>query len=272
MRLEGRTALITGASRNIGREVALTFAREGANLILNTRNSSSELEEVANECRSHEVQVITAIADVSDESSVNDMVFKSFETFEHIDILINNAAIRPHKPLLDTSYEDWREVFSINLDPCFYLSRALLPKMIEHTYGSIVALGGMATLTGRPNTAPVASSKMAVLGLIKSIASEFSQYNIRANMVNPGSIDTERIHPEWYPEYAKDGRNSSKHLNQIPLGRQGHTKDIANACLFLASDESSYITGDQINAVGGRFIVTPGKKTNNLLKDYQLYL
>ena len=260
MRLEGRTVLITGASRNIGREVALTFAREGANLILNTRSSSAELEEVAKECRSYEVKVMTAIADVSNESSVSQMISDSFQTFEKIDILINNAAVRPHKPLLETSYEDWREVFDINLDPCFYLTKGLLPNMIKNKYGSIVALGGMATLTGRPNTAPVASSKMAVLGLIKSIASEFSQYNIRANMVNPGSIDTERMHPEWYPEYAKDGRNSSKHLNKIPLGRQGHTQDIANACLFLASDESSYITGDQINAVGGRFMVTPGEE------------
>ena len=196
MRLEGRTALITGASRNIGREVALTFAREGANLILNTRSSSAELEEVAKECRSYEVKVMTAIADVSNESSVSQMISDSFQTFEKIDILINNAAVRPHKPLLETSYEDWREVFDINLDPCFYLTKGLLPNMIKNKYGSIVALGGMATLTGRPNTAPVASSKMAVLGLIKSIASEFSQYNIRANMVNPGSIDTERMHPE----------------------------------------------------------------------------
>ena len=118
MRLENRTALITGASRNIGREIALTFAREGAILILNTRNSSAELEEVANECRAYEVKVITAIADVSDESSVNQMVSNSFKTFDQVDILVNNAAIRPHKPLLETSYKDWREVIDINLDPC----------------------------------------------------------------------------------------------------------------------------------------------------------
>jgi 3-oxoacyl-[acyl-carrier protein] reductase len=258
MRLAGRTALITGSSRNIGREIALTFAREGANLILNARSSISDLEQVAEECRKFEVEVITVQADVSSESEVNNLALKSFKKFQNIDILINNAAIRPHKPLLETTYADWKQVFSTNLDPCFYLTKALLPQMISNNYGSIVALGGMATLTGRPNTAAVTSSKSAVLGFIKAIASEFAMYNIRANMVNPGSINTERKNPEWYPEYSKDSRDSSKNLNKIPLGRQGTTTDIANACLFLASEESSYITGDQINAVGGRFIVASG--------------
>ena len=146
MRLAGRTALITGSSRNIGREIALTFAREGANLILNARSSISDLELVAEECRKFEVEVLTVQADVSSESEVNNLALKSFKKFQNIDILINNAAIRPHKPLLETTYADWKQVFSTNLDPCFYLTKALLPQMISNNYGSIVALGGMATL------------------------------------------------------------------------------------------------------------------------------
>ena len=254
MIVQSNTVLITGASRGLGANFSKVLAQDGFQIIgvgRNIRNLKSVISSLPNQDLGHSYLEL----DITDELQVQRMLNDL-----NIYALINNAGIANTKLLHEETYSDLKKIIDINLLGSINVSNALIPNMIKNKYGSIVALGGMATLTGRPNTAPVASSKMAVLGLIKSIASEFSQYNIRANMVNPGSIDTERMHPEWYPEYAKDGRNSPKHLNKIPLGRQGHTQDIANACLFLASDESSYITGDQINAVGGRFMVTPGEE------------
>ncbi len=255
MRLEGKSALITGASRNIGREVALTFAREGADLILNARTSHQELEQVAMECRELGVNVRTFLADVSDSAQVSHMVAEGIQALGKIDILVSNVAIRPHTNIVDVSDDEWHQVINTNLNAAFYLCRAVLPGMMERRVGSIVALGGQAAITGRPGTASVTAAKTGLLGLIRSVAAEMAPYNVRANMVNPGSTDTERRNPEWYPEFRDGGRGSEAHLREIPLGRQATVADIANACLFFASDESAYITGDRLNVVGGRYIV-----------------
>ncbi len=255
MRLEGKTALITGASRNIGREIALTFAREGADLVLNTRTSQAELNEVAGKCRELGVKTHTLIADVSDSASVKKMVADSIEALGNIDILVNNVAIRPHKPILEVTDEEWHHTLGVNLHAAFYLCKAVLPAMMERKTGSIIALGGQSAITGRPNTSIVTTAKTGVVGLIRAVAAEMAPYNIRANVVNPGSTDTSRDNPDWYPEFqAEVSRGSSEHLKEIPMGRQGTVQDIANACLFFASDESSYITGDSVNVMGGRYI------------------
>ena len=255
MRLEGKTALITGASRNIGREIALTFAREGADLVLNTRASQAELDEVAGKCRELGVKTHRVIADVSDSASVSKMVEEGIEALGKIDILVNNVAVRPHKPILEITDEEWHSTLGINMHAAFYLCRAVLPGMMERKTGSIIALGGQSAITGRPGTSIVTTAKTGVLGLIRAVAAEMAPYNIRANMVNPGSTDTSRGNPEWYPEFqAGVERGSSEHLKEIPMGRQGTVQDIANACLFFASDESSYITGDSVNVMGGRYI------------------
>ncbi|MFQ6030889.1 MAG: SDR family NAD(P)-dependent oxidoreductase, partial [Dehalococcoidia bacterium] len=129
------------------------------------------------------------------------------------------------------------------------------PGMMERRKGSIIALGGQSAITGRPDTSAVTTAKTGLLGLIRAVAAEMAPYNIRANMVNPGSTDTERAHPEWYPEFQEVARGSDEHVKGIPLQRQGTVQDIADACLFFASDESSYITGDRLNVVGGQYIV-----------------
>ena len=255
MRLENKTAFITGASRNIGKEIALTFAREGADLLLNTRSSVKELEEVASQCRELGVKTHTVLGDVSDSPRVSAMVEEGIEALGKIDILVSNVAVRPHKPILEVTDEEWRHVMGINLDSTFYLCRALLPGMMERRSGSIIALGGQAAVTGRPGTALVTAAKTGLLGLIRAIAAEMAPHNVRANMVNPGATDTERRSPEWYPENRHVPRGSEEHLSGIPMGRQGTVADIANACLFFASDESAYITGDGLNVMGGKYIV-----------------
>tara|TARA_B100001013_G_scaffold332450_1_gene248679 strand:- start:230 stop:997 length:768 start_codon:yes stop_codon:yes gene_type:complete len=255
VRLENKTALITGASRNIGKEIALTFAREGADLILNTLTNNHELEAVAAQCRELGVKTHTVLGDVSDSPRVSAMVSEGIEALGKIDILVSNVAIRPHRPILEVTDDEWHQVLGVNLDSAFYLCKAVLPGMIERRSGSIVALGGQAAITGRPGTATVTTAKTGLLGLIRAIAAEMAEYNVRANMVNPGSTDTERRSPEWYPEHPGESRGADDHLKEIPMHRQGTVEDIANAVLFFASDESAYITGDRLNVVGGKYIV-----------------
>jgi 3-oxoacyl-[acyl-carrier protein] reductase len=254
MRLSGRTALITGASRNIGRAIALAFAAEGADLLLNTRTNREELEAVAADCRKAGVRVATALADVADAAAVEAMVAQGLRELGAIDVLVCNAAIRPHTSLADTTVEDWHRVLGVNLHSAFYLARAVVPGMKERRRGSIIALGGLSSLTGRPNTAAVTTAKTGLLGLVRALAAELGPFGIRANMIMPGFIDTERRYAEWYPEFQKAPPGAPEQLKQIPLGRLGRPEDIADACVFLASDASAYVTGDTIRVMGGRFI------------------
>jgi len=254
MRLSGRTALITGASRNIGRAIALAYAAEGADLLLNTRTNREELEAVAAECRKAGVRVATALADVGDAGAVEAMVTRGLAELGGLDVLVCNAAIRPHKSVTETSVEEWHHVLGVNLHSAFYLARAVVPAMKARGRGSIITLGGLSSLTGRPDTAAVTTAKTGLLGLTRALAAELGPFGIRANMVMPGFIDTERRYAEWYPEFKKAPPGSPEQLKQIPLGRLGRPEDIADACVFLASDASAYVTGDTIRVMGGRFI------------------
>ena len=181
-----------GPAVTLGKEIALTFAREGADVILNTRTNQQELEAVAAQCRELGVKTHTVLGDVSDSARVSSMVKEGIEALGKVDILVSNVAIRPHRPILEVTDEEWHHVMGVNLDSAFYLCRAVLPGMIERRSGSIVALGGQAAITGRPGTALVTTAKTGLLGLIRAIAAEMAEYNVRANMVNPGSTDTER--------------------------------------------------------------------------------
>src|SRR2546427_11957725 len=142
MRLRGKTALITGASRNIGRAIALAFATEGADLVLNTRANRDELEGVASECRKAGVRAVPVLADVADATAVDSMVGQGLAELGAIDVLVCNAAIRPHTPVTETSLDDWHRVLAVNLHSAFYLARAVVPAMKERKRGSIIAIGG----------------------------------------------------------------------------------------------------------------------------------
>ena len=230
-----------------------TFAREGANLVLNTRANSDELEDAANECRSYGVKVATCLADVSLPQEASRLGHEALDQMGQIDILVHNAAIRPHRPIVEVPLEEWRQVMAVNLDACFYLCQAAVPSMMERRQGSIIALGGQANVVGRLGTGSVTASKMGLQGLMRVLAMELAPYGIRANMVMPGAIDTERRSPEWYPERLPTVSDTHGQP-PIPLGREGTPQDVANACLFLASDDSSYVTGDRILVMGGRYV------------------
>jgi NAD(P)-dependent dehydrogenase (short-subunit alcohol dehydrogenase family) len=254
MRLEGKTALVTGASRNIGRAIALAFAAEGADLLLNTRVNREELEAVAAECRKTGVRVVPVLADIADAAAVEAMVTQGLAELGAIDVLVSNAAIRPHQAVTETTLEDWHRVLAVNLHSAFYLARAVVPGMKERRRGSFIAIGGQSSLTGRANTAAVTAAKTGLLGLVRALAAELGPFGVRANMVIPGFIDTERRYADWYPEFRQAPPGAPEQLKQIPLGRLGRPEDLADACVFLASDASAYITGDTIRVMGGRII------------------
>lgn len=254
MKLAGRTAFVTGASRNIGRAIALAFAAEGADLVLNTRANREELEAVADECRKHGVRVVSVLGDIGDPDAVENMVKGGFAVLGAVDVLVCNAAIRPHKPVTETSLQEWHRVFAVNLHSAFYLIRAVVPGMKARGRGSIIALGGQSSITGRPGTAAVTAAKTGLLGLVRALAAELGPSGIRVNMVVPGTIDTERRYAEWYPEFHQTPPGAPEQLKRIPLGRLGRPEEIAEACLFLASDASAYITGDTIRVMGGSVI------------------
>jgi len=254
MRLEGKRALITGASRNIGRAIALAFAAEGADLVLNTRINADELEAVAADCRKAGVRVVSALADIGDASAVETMVARALSELGAVDVLVCNAAIRPHTPITEISLDDWHRVMAVDLHSAFYLARAVVPGMKSRGRGSIIALGGQSSITGRPNTAAVTAAKSGLLGLVRALAAELGPFGIRANMVVPGFIDTERRYAEWYPEFKQTPPGDPAQLKEIPLRRLGRPEDIADACVFLASDASAYVTGDTIRVMGGRII------------------
>ena len=264
MRLKGKTALIAGASRNIGRSIALTFAREGAELILVARQHEDELKQVARECEALGANALPLRADLGSYQEVNRMAQQGLDHFGKVDIVVSVAAIRPHKPFLEIGYDEWHQVFEVNLHSTFYLAKAFAPAMIKRgAGGSFIALGGIAALTAQPQRAHVVASKTGLYGLIKALALELGPYAIRANLLAVGLIDTERRNPEWYPEGGgvphgvvsdKDDGTPVGHAEGSPLKRRGKREEVANVALFLASDESSFVTGDRIICAGGRYM------------------
>ena len=253
MQLKGKTALISGAGRNNGKAIALTFAREGADLILVARTLGDELNQVAKQCESYGVKALPLLADVTKPEEANRVVQLGLERFGKVDVLVNVVGMRLHKSLLELSYDEWQLGVATNCHSLFHLSKAVIPGMIQRKSGNIIALGGMACMRPQLNGALVVSSKHALYGLIKSIALEFGPHGIRANLLNPGNVENVRLHPEWYAHLGGEP-NSAAEIELTPLRRIATNQEIANVAVFLASDQSSFITGDRILTTGGRYI------------------
>jgi 3-oxoacyl-[acyl-carrier protein] reductase len=243
-KLDGKVALITGSGRNIGRATALKLAGEGAHIVVNARTNQAEADAVAHEVRDLGVKAFPILADVAKKNQVDAMVARALSEFGRIDILINNAAIRPHKPFTELTVQDWENVRGVVLDGALYCTQAAIGSMVKNRYGRILFFTGDGAFTGGSGRAHVSAAKMGLVGMARALASEFAAHNIRANVVSPGSIDTRRDNPEWY-----QGRVPS--AAGIPLGRQGHVDEIAATCLFLVSDDGGFITGQTIHVNGG---------------------
>ena len=243
-KLEGKVALVTGSGRNIGRATVLKLAAEGANVVVNSRANQAEADAVANEARALGVKALSVIADVSKKDEVDRMLSRALSELGRVDILINNAAIRPHKPFSELTVQDWEEVRGVVLDGAFYCTRGVIDSMVKHRYGRILFFTGEGAFGGAAKRGHVSAAKMGLVGLARSLANEFAPHNIRVNVVCPGSIDTTRANPQWYQGRAPDAAG-------IPLGRQGTVDEIAATCLFLVSDDGGFITGQTIHVNGG---------------------
>lgn len=243
-KLDGKVALVTGSGRNIGRATVLKLAAEGSHVVVNSRSNQAEAEAVAREARALGVKALPILADVSNREQVDAMASRALSEFGRIDILINNAAIRPHKPFTELTLQDWEEVRGVVLDGAFYCTRAAIKSMVANQYGRIIFFTGEGAFAGGAERAHVSAAKMGLVGLARSLASEFAAHNIRVNVVSPGSINTTRANPEWYQGRVPDAAG-------IPLRRQGTVDEIAATCLFLVSDDGGFITGQTLHVNGG---------------------
>ena len=244
MHLDGKTALVTGASRGIGRAIAIKLASEGASVAINYAGNAKAAEEVKSIIEAAGGKAVLVQADVSSAESVEAMIKEVVEAFGGIDILVNNAGITRDGLLMRMKEEDWDAVINTNLKGVFYCTKAVSKLMMKKRAGRIVNMASVVGLTGNAGQANYAAAKAGVIGFSKTMAKELASRGITVNMVAPGYIDTDMtaVLSESVRETMVSG---------IPLGRAGTPEDVANAVLFLVSDDASYITGQVINVDGG---------------------
>ena len=244
MLLDGKCALVTGASRGIGRAVALKLASEGAKVALNFAGNEAAANEVRQEIEAMGGQAILVKADVADEAAVQDMVQKTADAFGRIDILVNNAGITRDGLLARMKEEDWDAVLSTNLKGVFLTTKAVAKLMMKQRAGRIVNMASVVGVTGNAGQANYSAAKAGVIGFTKTIARELASRGVTVNAVAPGFIDTDMT--SVLSDKAKEAA-----LAGIPLGRMGTPEDVAAAVLFLASDQASYVTGQVLHVDGG---------------------
>ncbi|UCC12735.1 MAG: 3-oxoacyl-[acyl-carrier-protein] reductase [candidate division WOR-3 bacterium] len=240
MVMEGKNALITGAARGIGAGVAALFARQGARVYISDVDADAGAKAIADT----DGDIRFMEMDVSDENSVKQVVDQILDESQKIDILVNNAGITNDKLLLRMTTEDWSRVLSINLTGTFLVTKAVMRGMIKQRFGRIVNIASVVGLIGNAGQANYAASKAGIIGFTKSCAKELAGRNITVNAIAPGFIETRMT--EGLPEEVKQ-----EYLKVIPLGRFGQVDDVAHLALFLASDQSSYITGQVFCVDGG---------------------
>ncbi len=244
--LKGRVSIVTGASRGIGRAIALHLAEAGSDLVLAARKKQP-LEQIAAECGSKGVRALTAAIDIGDEGSVRSALEEIVKEFGRIDHLVNNAGVVGDGLLLRMKREEWDRVLRINLGGAFEMTRAVLPLMLKARYGRIVNISSIVALMGNPGQTNYCASKAGLIGLTKSLAREIASRTITVNAVAPGFIDTDMTR-----NLAADARQKMTAL--IPLQRLGAPDDVAAAVGFLLGPGAAYITGEVLNVSGGLYM------------------
>ncbi len=242
--LTGRSALITGASRGIGRGIALHLAGQGAAVAINYRESEAQARNVQAEVESSGGRAIIVQGDVSDPEDAERIVQTTTEAFGRIDILVNNAGFNRDTLILRMSPQDWDQVLSVNLRAVFLCTKAVLRAMLRNRWGRIINIGSVSGLAGNAGQANYAAAKAGLIGFTKAVAREMGTRGITANLIAPGLIKT---------ELTKDVSQEivDMAMQRIILGRLGETRDVASAVVFLASEEASYITGQVLSVDGG---------------------
>lgn len=242
--LEGKTAIITGATRGIGRGIALTFAKQGANVAFTYSSSEEAALSLEKELTGLGVKAKSYKSNAADFNEAQNLVDQVLEFFGNVDVLINNAGITKDNLLMRMNEEDFDNVMDVNLKSVFNMTKAIQRTMLKNRNGVIINMSSVVGVKGNAGQTNYAASKAGVIGFSKSVALELGSRNIRCNVVAPGFIETEMT--------AKLGEDVVKGWTEaIPLKRGGTPEDIANACVFLASDLATYITGQVINVDGG---------------------
>lgn len=242
--LKNKNAVVTGATRGIGREIAFTLAENGANVAINYRTLNEDVERLIEELKSYGTNIVAVKCDISDEEEVKNFIVESKKQLGSIDILINNAGITKDGLLMRMKEKDFSDVLDVNLKGTFITTREAASIMMKQRHGKIINISSVVGVIGNAGQCNYAASKAGVIGFSKSVARELASRNITVNVVAPGFINTDMT--GVLPEKVKESM-----LQGIPLKRIGEPKDIANAVLFLASDLSNYITGQVINVDGG---------------------
>jgi 3-oxoacyl-[acyl-carrier protein] reductase len=244
MQLKGKTAVVTGSGRGLGKSIALKLAQMGANIVLNDLEGSDSIDAAAEEFKAAGYNVIVTKGDVRNAEDVEKMVKAAVEAFGRIDILVNNAGITRDMLMVKMSEKDWDDVLDINLKGAFLCTKAVARIMMKQRSGKIINVASVAGVMGNPGQANYSASKAGLIGLTKSTAKELASRNITCNAVAPGLIQSKMT--EVLPEKVKEA-----YLKNIPLNRFGTPEDVANVIGFLASDSSDYVTGQVIHIDGG---------------------
>lgn len=247
MSLEGKVALVTGASRGIGKEIALELARKGANVVVNYAGSESRAQETVEEIKALGRESFAIQANVKDANDVQRMIDETIACFGALHILVNNAGITRDNLMLRMKEEDWDEVLDTNLKGVFLATKLVSRQMMKQRWGRIINISSVVGFSGNAGQANYSAAKAGIIGLTKSSARELASRNITVNAIAPGYIVTDMT--DQLADSFKE-----ELLKQIPLGRLGEPKDIAKMTAFLAGDDSSYITGQTFHVNGGMYM------------------
>ncbi|MBT7895597.1 MAG: SDR family oxidoreductase [Flavobacteriales bacterium] len=249
MLLQNKIAVVTGGSRGIGKSISLTFAREGASLVLIAIENDESLQIVKKEAELFGAQVVNLIGDVSSSAFCDSIVKKTIETFGRVDILVNCAGTITRAPIEEMGIDEWHRVIDVNLHGAMYLSRKTLPSMRNQKYGKIINITSQMAHMPHPSASPSYEvSKSGMTALTRHLALQYAKYNINVNNIAPGSIDTD------LPKSMTDAQRQ-RLKDAVPMQRLGETEEVADCALFLASDMASYITGSTIHINGGSLII-----------------
>ena len=244
MCLTGKTAVVTGGSRGIGRAICIELAKQGANIVVNFSGSEAKAKAVVEEIEALGPKAIAVQADVADSTSVDGLMKQALEEFGSIDILVNNAGITRDNLLMRMKEQEWDDVIDTNLKGVFLCTKAVTRQMMKQRAGRIINISSIVGVAGNPGQANYVAAKAGVIGLTKTTAQELASRNILVNAIAPGFITTEMT--DALPEALKESM-----LKQIPLAKLGQPEDIAKAVAFFASDSASYITGQTLHIDGG---------------------
>lgn len=244
MHSDRKTALITGSGQNIGRGIANQLAQAGFNITVNGSRNRDAAEAVAAEVREHGADAIVAMGNVGIKAEAEAVAKAGIDHFGRIDVLVNNAAIRPHGPFLEVSQDEWQQVMDVDLNAAIWLSRMILPGMIANGWGRIISFSGMNAQRGYPGASAVSVAKHAVWGLTKAFAVEFGANGITANIIAPGTF------PAHHVDIATDAKFSAL-LKANPSGRLGNAEDIGGMVAYLCSENGGFVNGQMLQINGG---------------------